>query len=181
MNFSLIQAILAAGNSDGDSAFWTQMLVFVILAAAWGVYVLVKRKPDRSADDQENYVKGKAAGTAGRRLEARLNTSEAILTSESKTGLLHKKDRDVSAGMESLELDFLLSVVENTENDDEHDVIMRKLNFSELVRRCKLDRVDSNALKVYATDQFNLYGKHNQYEALKELTARTLRNSDHSG
>ncbi len=45
MNGFLIQTILAAGNSDGEGNFWTQILVFLLVAVAWGVYSLVKRKP----------------------------------------------------------------------------------------------------------------------------------------
>lgn len=87
------------------------------------------------------------------------------------------RERDLTSGMEVLELDFLLGVVENTRGDDKNDVMMRKLVFNELFRRQQLDAVDSSALKVYAVDDANLYGKDIQCEAMKKLTERTLRKS----
>jgi len=45
MNAFFIQTILAADNSNGDKNFWIQILVFLIVAVAWGVYSLVKKKP----------------------------------------------------------------------------------------------------------------------------------------
>jgi len=89
--------------------------------------------------------------------------------------------RDLAGGMEMLELDFLLSVVENTKGDDKNDVMVRKLNFNELLRREQLNEIDGNALKVYAVDEGNLYGKDIQFQAIKELTVRTARKSEHSG
>ena len=89
--------------------------------------------------------------------------------------------RDLAGGMEMLELDFLLSVVENTRGDDKNDVMMRKLNFNELLRREQLNEIDSNALKVYVVDEGNLYGKDIQCQAMKELTVRTARKSKHGG
>lgn len=90
------------------------------------------------------------------------------------------RDKDLASGMEILELDFLLSVVENTESDDSNDVTMRKLNFNELLRREQLDTIDSTALKVYAKNEDKLYGKVIQCEAMKELTKRTVQKSKHS-
>ena len=91
------------------------------------------------------------------------------------------KDRDLAGGMEMLELDFLLSVVEHTKGDDKNDVTMRKLVFNELLRREQLDTIDSSALKAYTTDESNLYGKEIQCEAMKKMTERTLRKSKDSG
>jgi len=85
------------------------------------------------------------------------------------------KDRDLGSGMEMLEMDFLLSVVENIKGEDKNDVTMRKLVFNELLRREQLDAIDSNALKVYTVDESNLYGKDIQCEAMKKLTERTTR------
>jgi hypothetical protein len=48
MNGFLIQTILAAGNSDGQGNFWTQILVFLLVAVALGLYSLLKRKPSQS-------------------------------------------------------------------------------------------------------------------------------------
>ena len=90
-------------------------------------------------------------------------------------------ERNLGGGMEMLELDFLLSVVEKTGGDDKNDVMMRKLNFNELLRRGKQNQIDSGALKVYAVDSGNLYGKDIQCEAMKELTKRTAHKSRGSG
>ncbi len=89
-------------------------------------------------------------------------------------------DRDLGSGMEMLEPDFLLSVVEHTKGDDKNDVAMRKLVFNELIRREQVDTIDSSALKVYTIDERNLYGKDIQCEAMKKLTDRTPRKSKES-
>ncbi len=87
------------------------------------------------------------------------------------------KERDLASGMEMLEMDFLLSVVEKTKGDDKNDVAMRKLSFNELLRREQQKHIDSKALTVYAVDEDNLYGKDIQCEAMKELTKRTTHKS----
>ncbi|UCF00250.1 MAG: hypothetical protein JSV82_04040 [Planctomycetota bacterium] len=84
-------------------------------------------------------------------------------------------DRDLASGMEVLELDFLLGVVEDTKGDDKNDVMMRRFVFNELFRRQQLEAVDSKALKVYAVNDVNLYGKDIQCKAMKKLTERTVR------
>jgi histone H3/H4 len=86
-----------------------------------------------------------------------------------------KKMRDVSGGMELLDLDLLLHIVHSTQSDDKDDVTMRKLAFNELLRRQGQDRIYSDALSVYAVDKSKLYGKDIQCEAIKELTQRTAR------
>jgi len=91
------------------------------------------------------------------------------------------KGKDLHSGMELLELDFLLSIVENTKGNDDNDVTMRKLNFNELLRRDQLNEADSNALRVYAINEGKLYGKDIQCEAMKELTTRTAHKSKRSG
>ena len=91
------------------------------------------------------------------------------------------KEKDLASGMEMLELDFLLSIVEKTKGNDQNDVTMRKLDFNELLRREQLNEIDSNSLRVYAMDESSLYGKDIQCEAMKELTIRTAHKSKHSG
>ncbi|MHC4395081.1 MAG: hypothetical protein ACYS1A_05445 [Planctomycetota bacterium] len=91
----------------------------------------------------------------------------------SKGDLAGERDADLNSGMELLEIDFLLGIIENTKGDDKNDVTMRKLNFNELLRRDKQDQIDSSALKVYALNLGNLYGKDIQCAAMKELTKRT--------
>lgn len=97
------------------------------------------------------------------------------------TGAEPGKDRDLAGGMEMLELDFLLSIIEYTKGDDKNDVTMRKLVFNELLRREQLDTIDSSAMKVYTIDESNLYGKDIQCEAMKKMTERTLRKGKDSG
>jgi len=92
---------------------------------------------------------------------------------KSKGDLAAERNADLNSGMDLLELDFLLGIVENTKGDDKNDVTMRKLNFNELLRRNKQNQIDSAALKVYAVNAGNLYGKDIQCEAMKELTKRT--------
>jgi hypothetical protein len=84
-----------------------------------------------------------------------------------------RRGKDLQSGMELLGLDFLLSVVEKTDSNEELDVTMRKLNFNELIRTEQLHAVDSNALKVYAMNEGGLYSRDAQCEAMKELAART--------
>ena len=86
-----------------------------------------------------------------------------------------ERNRDLRGGMELLELDFLLSIVENTRGNDQNDVTMRKLNFNEILRRSKQNQIDSNALTVYAVNAGDLYGKDIQCEATKELAKRTAK------
>ncbi|MHC4113776.1 MAG: hypothetical protein ACYSSL_00405 [Planctomycetota bacterium] len=84
------------------------------------------------------------------------------------------KKRNLNSGMELLELDFLLSIIENTEANDERHVTMRKLTFHEALRREDQNHIDSNALTVYAVNKGNLFDKTIQCEAIKELTKRTV-------
>jgi hypothetical protein len=94
-----------------------------------------------------------------------------------KDSLEQGKERNLAGGMDLLELDFLLSVIENTRGNDKNDVMMRKLSFNELIRREQADTIDSNALKVYAIDKSGLYSKDIQCEAMKVLADRTTRES----
>jgi hypothetical protein len=90
------------------------------------------------------------------------------------------RNKDLAGGMEILDLDFLLSIVENTQGNDKNDVSMRRLTFDELIRREQQDTIDSNALKVYAINEGDLYGKVIQCEAMKVLTERTARKNKHN-
>jgi len=85
-----------------------------------------------------------------------------------------RTNHDLNSGMELLELDFLLSIVEQTGGEDKNDVTMRRLTFDELLRRNNQDRIDSKALSVYAVNKNDLYGKNIQCQAIKELTKRTV-------
>ena len=99
--------------------------------------------------------------------------AESAVQEKLKKELTTEENKDLRGGMDLLELDFLLSIVENTKGNDQNDVTMRKLNFNEVIRREKQNQIDSNALAVYAVNSGNLYGKDIQCEAMKELTKRT--------
>ena len=86
-----------------------------------------------------------------------------------------EKNKDLRGGMDLLEMDFLLSIIEKTKGNDPNDVTMRKLNFNEVLRRSKQNEIDSNALAVYAVNAGDLYGKDIQCEAIKELAKRTAK------
>lgn len=130
--------------------------------------------------------KSEAKGTeASRAVEVRSTVkappSDISGEEKLKSELNKNREKDLAGGMEILDLDFLLSIVENTEGNDKNDVTMRRLTFDELLRREQLDTIDSNALKVYAMNDGNLYGKIIQCEAMKMLTERTTRKSKHGG
>jgi hypothetical protein len=84
-----------------------------------------------------------------------------------------QRSEDLESGMELLELDFLLGIIENTEGSDKNDIMMRKLCFNEVLRRNQQNEIDSYALKVYSLNDSNLYGKEIQCESMKELALRT--------
>ncbi|MHC4132114.1 MAG: hypothetical protein ACYSSP_09335 [Planctomycetota bacterium] len=96
----------------------------------------------------------------------------------SEKEVVMEKNKDLNSGMELLEMDFLLGIVEHTASSDSKDVTMRRLNFDELLRRGNLDRIDSHALAVYAVNAGDPYGKEIQCEATKELSRRTAKVGD---
>ena len=89
------------------------------------------------------------------------------------TATATQRSEDLESGMELLELDFLLGIIENTDGSDKNDIMMRKLCFNETLRRNQQNEIDSYALKVYALNEGNHYGKEIQCEAMKELSQRT--------
>lgn len=128
--------------------------------------------------------KSAAKGTEASRVvevrsTAKAHPSDIPSEEKPKSELNKNREKDLAGGMEILDLDFLLSIVENTKGNDKNDVTMRRLTFDELLRREQLDTIDSNALKVYAMNDGNLYGKIIQCEAMKMLTERTTRKSKH--
>ncbi len=157
MDVLLTQAILAARNGEGDDTIWVQMLVLVILAVSLGIFSLARTRANKfKAHDQYPY--------------------QQKPINKAFKDLARKREKDLHSGMELLGLDFLLSIVENTNgSNDEKDIAIRKLNFKELLRRGKLNQADSKALKIYATDKDNLYGKDIQCEAMKSLSERTTK------
>jgi hypothetical protein len=122
-----------------------------------------------------------AFGIGDRKIEVRKSAGGKIveLGAEQETageGTMEKRTRagrNMAGGMEMLELDFLLGVIENTDGDDKNDVAMRRLSFNEVLRRNQQNEIDSTALTVYAVDGRQLYSKDIQCAAMKELTRRT--------
>lgn len=111
---------------------------------------------------------GRSGNPAGKSREDRVAEKQA--RSEAR-----KRGRDLHGGLELLDLDFLLDMVENIESAEEHDVLMRKFSFHELARTNRLGEIDSNALRYYCVDEDGLYDKQTQCEAMRELAARTQR------
>ncbi len=130
----------------------------------------------------ENQMSDTAAGAAvaepqksekkifGSRRVEKLREPNSPTPSSSARG---RRGKDLSSGLELIEVDFLLDVVENTKSDETKDVTMRKLAFEDLMRRNKIHELDSAALKIYALNESDLYGKDIQFEAFKELAERT--------
>jgi len=202
MSYSLGQVILAVSNSGGEDTIWMQMLVLVILAASVGIYGLVKTRTKPFGEEEQDYAGGagsrrtqqhwrnKVLGGLKERglgVFSKLAQSKAVIekpvfdfgagniTSEGKlkSELAGGRGKDLAGGMEMLEQDFLVGVVEETKDKDKNDVMMRKLCFNELLRRGQLKAADSKSLKVYAKNEGNFYGKDIQCEAMKELAERT--------
>ena len=194
--------ILAAGDSTGEDTFWVQMLVLVILAALLGIVGLIKTRAKRFKGREGYYPEGarsphgwgsRQIGTLKEFKDRLLGTS--LKTAQSKGGIkgavfdfggsntggrekigdepAKKKERYLAGGMEMLKLNFLLGVIEKTKGDNKDDVMMRNLSFNELLRRGQVDAADSNALKVYARNESNLYSKDIQCAAMKELAERS--------
>ncbi len=84
--------------------------------------------------------------------------------------------RDLQGGLELLDVDFLLGIVENIDAVDDTDITMRKLSLSEVMRSGRVHEVDSNALKAYVMDTDGLFGKEVQFECFKELAERSAAN-----
>ena len=189
MNAFLAQSILPVAIGNGEDTLWMQLLVFVVLAASWGTYNFVKKQPDRFKAFKQNLARNKNRINLNkfrRQLLPKLKENHPPKSFPDKRPAEipqvrqiplpvpdNEKTKNLHSGMELLELNFLLSVVENTNGSNPKDVTMRKLNFSELARREKLSLLGSSVLKIYAINQSNLYGKDRQYLAMKELAKRT--------
>ena len=106
-------------------------------------------------------------------------TAEAVREGRARDEL--RKERNLTGGMEMLDLEFLLGVIEHTKGEDKNDVTMRKLSFDEVIRREQQNTIDSHALTVYAIDDHSHYSKNLQCEAMKELARRTGSKGKDSG
>ncbi|MHC4792167.1 MAG: hypothetical protein ACYS8Y_12185 [Planctomycetota bacterium] len=199
MYYLLVQIILTASNSDGEETIWIQMLVLAILASLLGVGSIIKTRAKQFSGQGRDY--GGAAGGGHVRggwqnktlkelkdkglsifsktakatvAEPAFDFAAGAIGREVKVRNKPVKKKDLAGGMEMLELDFLVKVVEETKDKGKNDVMMQKLSFNELLRRGELKEADSKALKIYAKNEDNLYGKVIQCEAMKELAKRTV-------
>jgi hypothetical protein len=168
-----------------------QMLVLVILATGVGIWGLIKARGKRFGGRKEGYtgyagarqsrgrwqdrafkeLKEKGLGIGLKMTRAKAVVKEPVF--DFGGGGRERKGKDLSGGMEMLQRDFLLRVVEKTGGKDKNDVMMRKFSFKELVRREELKAADSKAIKIYAINKDNIYGKDIQCVAMKELAERT--------
>ena len=105
--------------------------------------------------------------------EALKEKAAAVVSIKSEQFKAERKDNDVNSGLELLDIEFVLGVVDSTDSADPNDITMRKIGFNEILRRNARTRISSNALKVYALDQNKFYGKDIQCNAMQELAERT--------
>jgi hypothetical protein len=207
MNSSLAEIILASNNTDEEGTFWIQLLVLIVLGAVVGIGSLIKTRAKRFKTQEQHGPEGGVRSPSHRRrqIEAFQKLKDkyveiTLKTEQPKTIIKEPKfdfeaaersrggkqvketdkatGRDVASGMEILELDFLLSIVEKTKGRNKKDVMMRKLVFNELVRRQQLGAVDSGVLNVYILNKSKLYSKDIQCEAMKALAERTKHSHD---
>jgi hypothetical protein len=197
MTHLIAEIILAASNTDEEGTFWIQMLMLVVLVAVVGVGSLIKTRvkrfkaqkqhrpggksrPYSQQDEQIRAVKDKYIEFFLKTAPTKKITKEPMFDFEAANKISsgeHKEDRDVSSGMELLDLDFLVKIVENTKGRNKKDVMMRKLVFDELLRREQVTAVDSKALNIYTMNKSKLYNKEIQCAAMKALAERTKASS----
>ena len=172
-----------------------QILVFLLFAVLVGLYSLVKSNRSKHKDQQQkleeeggtHYAKSRwrfqlphksiarQKGIVQEYIAKMKNTRDCIPNqSQEPNEVATKTNKDLQSGMGLLELDFLLSIVENTENNAPNDVTMRKLNFNEVFRRKKLNQVNSKVLTAFAINRDDLYGKDIQCKAMGELAERSM-------
>src|SRR5512142_1788550 len=96
-----------------------------------------------------------AFGIGDRKIEVRRNTGTKIVElggeAQEQTGdqpmeKRTRSGRNLGAGMDLLEMDFLLGVIESTDGEDKNDVAMRKFSFNEVLRRNQQSDIDSSSL-----------------------------------
>jgi hypothetical protein len=193
----IAEIILAAGSTDEESTFWIRMLMLAVLLAVFGIGGLIKTRAKKfkaqkqhlpngksrtynQRDEQIRAVKDKYIEFFLKTAPTKKITKEPMFdfeTAEKVNSEEHKEDRNVSSGMEILDLDFLVKIVENTKGRNKKDVMMRKLVFDELLRREQVGAVDSKALNIYTMNKSKLYSKKIQCGAMKALAERTKHRS----
>jgi len=153
------------------------LLVLVVFVSLWGLYSVIKSRSKGGVGNYPDYgVAGDGKGVRAKAAVGSVQTKGVgglLKSSGGKSG----RARDLSGGMEKLPLDFLLGVIEDTAGGNKRDVEMRKLSFSEVIRRGQQEHIDSGALKVYSVNGDGLYGKDIQCAAMEEMTSRRERRS----
>ncbi len=193
MNSSLTEIILAASNTDEQSTFWSRLLVLVVLGAIVSIISLIKAKAKRlktqrqhrpkgsgrlykDSKEQIRAVKDKYVEFFLKTARPKTNSQEPLFdfdSTDTARSEKQKKARDLNSGMEILDLDFLVKIVEKTRGKNEKNVTMRQLVFNELVRREQLSEISSKTLNFYTINKGNIYDKKIQCEAMTELAKRT--------
>jgi hypothetical protein len=151
---------LAAG--DSEETLWVQLLVIVVLAAGGGVYTLAKSRAKRIRRTANDEI-----------IETLISRPSSFVTRQFNQDGRRTTGRDLKSGMELLEKEFLVGVVEHIDAADNQDIAMRGMCFAELVRRGQLSALLSEALKAYILDEGGFFGKTVQREAMAELAGRT--------
>jgi len=128
------------------------------------------------SSDQGRFAERTTTVIGNARREEKVSKIRETIRNETRPETNRKRGRDITSGMELLDLDFMLDTVENVEATDPNDILMRKLIFNEIVRTERLHEMDSSAIKAYAVNQGGLFEKELQCEALKELNERTIHN-----
>ena len=193
MNRSLAEIILAASNMDEEGSFWTRLLVLVVLGAIVGVVGLIKAKtkkfkaqkqhrpggsgrPYSQGREQIRAVKDKYVEFFLKTAQPKTNSQELLFDFESAGTAKSEEpqqEKDLNSGMEILDLDFLVKIIQDTKGKNKKKVMMRQLVFNELVRREQLDLMSSKTLNFYTINKGNVYDKFIQCEAMAELAKRT--------
>jgi hypothetical protein len=186
MLMGILQCVLAAGAGDSEGTFWTVILMIVLLSCGGGIWSIVKRRAGEKDMQMEEILY--PSETKGGQMHPGKSAFEVISpegnfkadsleTKNLQTGSFscrrQKKISDLKSGLELLELSFLVKLVSSIENMGNYDVEMRKIAFSELARREKLNSVEGKVLKVYAKNLENFFGKLIQCRAITELASRT--------
>jgi hypothetical protein len=163
----LLLAFIVMGAVEDEGTFWIQLLMVVMMVAGVGIYGLVKAR-----------AKNVARQTHDKTIETIIAPAKPQATAHAfpqkpAAGGIKPHQRDLSGGMELLARNFLVSVVELPDSPDRRDIEMRRLCFTELIRRGELWAISSISLKVYTLDEDGFYGKIIRCEAMAELAGRT--------
>ena len=175
----LIKQLVTIAAMDQESEVWIQLLVFVILASGWGLYIAIKSKAQKhkATSQQTHRTKAALSVITDQARNIKENLKENIKAKiKIKPQLSSVEDKtNFSTGMEILELSFLTKTVEDITDCQPNEISIRSMCFNELARRNCLASVESNTLKHYALNKDLIYDKSIQRIAMEELAQRTSR------